>query len=152
MKINPCSYLKNDGTCGDFNLNLLRSEYPATSKCSNLIYNLALIPFIIKLARIWGSLATLIDNMLVSFPFEFISGVLPPDVFDHLPQFHIIENFYGRSSMVKFRLINDQLLSLLQSDLRMQRQPVRSRSLAPDGSFSPSGSSCLMKHMLMRPE
>ena len=73
---------------GDFNLDIL--SYGNNENTLNLLNSLtyqSLIPIITKPSRITNQTATLIDNIFINQPNEFVSGILISDISDHLPLF-----------------------------------------------------------------
>ena len=76
--------------CGDFNVNLLA---PDSSEFVNSMAEISLLPTISKPTRLSNSSATLIDNIFIKLPFNFVSGILVYDISDHLPIFIIRKNF-----------------------------------------------------------
>ena len=104
--------------CGDFNLNLLNySNCNNTLKFINLMNASSFIPVISKPSRITDNSATLIDNIYINQPSQFLSGLLTCDFSDHLPLFLHLGNFFVNPNNdnieheIKYRLINDVSLN-----------------------------------------
>ena len=101
----------------DFNFDLLKYEQ------NNIILNfinslssISLIPVITKPTRITDQTATLIDNIFISHPVNFNSGILISDISDHFPTFIHIKKFFCNSTdntnvKIEYRLINDETIS-----------------------------------------
>jgi len=75
--------------CGDFNIDLLRSDkHCGTKHFLDMLYSYGLFPMINKPTRVTSVSATLIDNIFTnSFSSESKSGILCNDISDHLPIF-----------------------------------------------------------------
>lgn len=94
--------------CGDFNVNLLS---PDPSEFLNSMAEISLIPTISKPTRITNTSASLIDNIFIKLPFNFISGILVYDISDHLPVFLIRKDFVPKKpnslpQNISYRAIN----------------------------------------------
>ena len=104
---------------GDFNFDLLKCEENGhTMNFINSLSSLSLIPVITKPTRITDKTATLIDNIFVSNPINFTSGIIVNDISDHFPVFfHKARIFLNKnsnlSSKIEYRLINDTTLGHL---------------------------------------
>jgi hypothetical protein len=73
---------------GDFNINLLQVDSNLkVSDFVNCVYSHSLFPSIYRPTRITSKSATLIDNIFVSDPNFYSSGLLTVDISDHLPIF-----------------------------------------------------------------
>ena len=107
--------------CGDFNLDLLKIQtINNVSDFYDNVNTLSLVPTITKPTRVSTNCHSLIDNILVSKPFNYSSGLLSFDVSDHFPIFIIYNNFFNQShsaETVEYRLINNITLEKLYSNL-----------------------------------
>ena len=107
----------------DFNLDIL--NYDNNENTLNLLNSLtsqSLIAIITKPSRIINQTATLIDNIFINQPNEFVSGILISDISDHLPLFILKRNLFTKKSSqqntnVKYRLINDSTITNLRQSL-----------------------------------
>ena len=84
----------------------------------NSLWSQSLNPIITKSSRITNQTATLIDNIFINQPNEFVSGILISDISDHLPLFILKLNLFTKISSqqntnVKYRLINDSTITNL---------------------------------------
>jgi len=116
---------------GDFNIDLLHYEtHNGTQHFLNSLNSLSLIPTISKPTRIseQGDVAngdrerftaTLIDNIFLDKPVNFVSGILTANVSDHLPVFLMKTNFFtiphneSYRKEIKYRRINEANLQNL---------------------------------------
>ena len=83
---------------GDFNVNLLNyNEHNQTNEFLDSLASNSFIPLILQPTRITSHSNTLIDNIFsnVIDP-DIISGNLTATISDHLPQFAIIPNMFGK--------------------------------------------------------
>ena len=65
----------------------------------NSFTSLSLIPIITKPSRITNQTATLIDNIFINQPNEFVSGILISDVSNHLLLFILKRNLFTKSPL-----------------------------------------------------
>ena len=84
--------------CGDFHIDLLNKDCNNSTSFLNTMYSLPLLPIISKPTRITDNSATLIDNLLISEPCNFESGILISDISDHFPIFFTGKNFFCTNS------------------------------------------------------
>jgi len=109
--------------CGDFNVNLLNIENNQDAQyLITTLQSTSYIPVISKPTRITDNSATLIDNIFLNCPINFVSGVLTCDISDHFPIFIIRKNFsspiVNSSPQVKqYRVINEVSLNNLYNSL-----------------------------------
>ena len=85
--------------CVDFNLDIL--NYDNNENTLNLLNSLmsqSLIPTITKPSQITDQTTTLIDNIFMTKPNGFVSGILISDVSDHLPLFILKWNMFKKKS------------------------------------------------------
>ena len=96
---------------GDFNFDLLKYNDNMTQNFLNSLTSLSLIPVISKPTRITDNTATLIDNILLSNPINFNSGIILTDISDHFPIYIQLNNLFSiyvcTSINIQYRLIND---------------------------------------------
>ena len=96
----------------------------------NSLTSQSLIPIITKPSRITNQTATLVDNIFINQPNGFVSGILIPDISDHLPLFIMKRSLFTKNSSqqnthVKYRLINDSTITnLRQSLLCLDLNPI----------------------------
>ena len=91
----------------------------------NLLYSLtyqSLISTITKPSRITNQTATLIENIFISQPNGFVSGILISDISDNFPLFILKRNLFTKKSSqqntnVKYHLINDSAITNLRQSL-----------------------------------
>jgi len=120
---------------GDFNVDLLNYETNnGTQYFINTMNALALIPTISKPTRISEQInrnnedperisATLIDNIFLDKPTNYIAGILTANISDHLPVFVIKKDFFlncnshSCQDTYKYRHINERNLQNLYSNL-----------------------------------
>ena len=107
--------------CGDFNLDFLKvNNNDLVAEFYDSMYSLSLVSTIFCPTRITDSSATLIDNIFITCPLNFISGILTADISDHFPVFVIVQNFFAEvfsDSYLEFRLVNDKTLNDLRTNL-----------------------------------
>lgn len=84
--------------CGDFKLNLLNADDPATSYITICMNSLSLIYLTTKPTKTAGPLSTIIDKVVTSFSYEFISGILLSGISHHLPVFLIRNDFFVKKA------------------------------------------------------
>ena len=102
---------------GDFNFDLLKyDENSSTLNFLNSLTSLSLIPVISKPTRITDNSATLIDNIFILNPINFISGIIISDISDHLPTFISIKNVFSNvnsdlKTKIQYRLINENSMN-----------------------------------------
>ena len=114
--INSCARNNYDEIVlnGDFNFDLFKQEENGVVlKFLNSLSSVSLIPVITKPTRITDQTATLIDNIFISNPINFTSGIIISDISDHYPIFINIKDIFSNKSdnpnmNIKFRLINDE--------------------------------------------
>ena len=108
--------------CGDFNYNLFESDDNNVMRFHNTLNSFSLIPVISKPTRIAQNSATLIDNICLRNPIDFIAGLFNIDISDHLPIFLIKENFFqspkpNQCKILTYRLINDDTIDLFRNNV-----------------------------------
>ena len=104
---------------GDFNINLM--NYDSDNNVSEFLNTLAsrsVTPVISKATRVSDSSATIIDNIFVSNPVNFTSGVLVTDISDHFPIFIVKHSFFIRQNIdqkvnISYRIINESTINNL---------------------------------------
>ena len=111
--------------CGDFNIDIM--NYDNDNNALELLCtmnSLALLPLISKPTRIdkVRDTATLIDNIFITNPHNYDSGILISDISDHLPIFVILNNILNNEvnkncTQIKYRLINDLTIGNLYDKL-----------------------------------
>ena len=106
--------------CGDFNVDYMKyGENNTISSFYNSLFALNMIPLITKPTRVIDSSCSLIDNILTSNPFNFISGVFQIDITDHFPIFAIFRDFFPshreKNTQISFRLTSDARLEALKT-------------------------------------
>ena len=114
--LNTCNKNKYDEIIlnGDFNFDLLKyEENGSTLNFINSLSSISLIPVITKPTRITDQTATLIDNIFISNPINFSSGIIISDISDHFPTFIHFEHFFIAKNSnpnvnIEFRPINDE--------------------------------------------
>ena len=91
---------------------------------SFLFLSNSLIPIITKPGSTTRSdpTVTLIDNIFITKPNQFVSGILISDVSDHLPLLILKRNlftkkFFQQNTNVKYRLNNDSTITNLRKSL-----------------------------------
>ena len=73
---------------GDFNIDLLRTQYNNNTKLFlNIMYSNYYFPVILRPTRITNNSCTLIDNIFINNPLITNSGLIICDISDHLPIF-----------------------------------------------------------------
>ena len=102
--------------CGDFNYDLLKiSSETRVSNFYDVVSTLTLVPTITKPTRIQAESYSILDNILISDPVDFKSGILTFDQSDHMPVFIIYRNLLNDIShiteTVEYRKITDQSLN-----------------------------------------
>jgi hypothetical protein len=125
--IQSCNNIKADHfiLCGDFNIDIMNYNNDNTAlELLCTINSLALLPLISKPTRIDKDrdTATLIDNIFITNPHNYNSGILISDISDHLPIFVILKNIIineavDRCIQIKYRLINDTTIGNLYDRL-----------------------------------
>ena len=101
---------------GDFNFDLLKyEENNITQDFLNTMNSQSLIPVISKPTRVTDSSATLIDNIFISNPINFTSGIIITDISDHFPIFINLRSVFSRNIddpniKIEYRLINDNTM------------------------------------------
>jgi len=112
---------------GDYNIDLLRSStHQSTSDFVNIMFSSSFVPLINHPTRITDTSATLIDNIFTNRHNEHacLSGILPTDVSDHFPIFHIIHhdndivNVHRHTPHYK-RIINNSTIETFKSNIQM---------------------------------
>lgn len=88
-----CNRNKMTLVCGDFNIDLLKSnEHEKTTEFINIMYSLSFYPLILRPSRITKDSVTLIDNIFINqMDIKTKSGRLITYITDHLPVFVGIE-------------------------------------------------------------
>ena len=106
---------------GDFNVDFLRYHHDsAVSRFFDDLYSVSLIPTITLPTRQMNECSSLIDNIFVSNPVNFESGVLNLDISDHLAVFFIYKNICERNLeplRIRYRVENEQCLENLYQEL-----------------------------------
>ena len=78
---------------GDFNLDLLKcTDDPTIQMFLNTLYAYSLLPVISKPTRITDYSATLLDNIFIKNPINYIAGSIISSLSDHYPVFCIFNN------------------------------------------------------------
>jgi hypothetical protein len=92
---------------GDYNINLLNTNvHTDTNTFVDNIFSHLFIPAISRPTRYSSNNSTLIDNIIVnSLSKNCISGILLSDISDHLPIFHIYDEFIVDSTPVPVKLV-----------------------------------------------
>ena len=111
--------------CGDFNIDIM--NYDNDNNALELLCtmnSLALLPLISKPTRIdkVRDTATLIDNIFITNPHNYDSGIFISDISVHLPIFVIQNNILNNEvnencTQIKYRLINDLTIENLYDKL-----------------------------------
>ena len=117
-----CSQTTDLYVCGDFNVDLLRSEEEArASSFYSSMAALSLIPTISKPTRITDTSCTLIDNIFTTNLSNFISGIFTIEIADHLPIFIIARNYFTYEPKLQikitYRVTNEQNMDKLYRGL-----------------------------------
>ena len=89
---------------GDFNIDLLQyNSHPMTSEFIDVMFSTYYIPLINRPTRVTDNSATLIDNIYTNCldNENSISGILPTDISDHFPIFHIIFDKHKSETITK---------------------------------------------------
>ena len=108
--------------CGDFNIDLFKIETHApTLEFLNRMHGMSFMPVISKPTRVTNTSATLIDNIFVSTPSLYTSGIFNNDISDHFPIFIIINNYIQHQEsgpvdkkVFRFRAINQYSLAAMR--------------------------------------
>lgn len=109
--------------CGDFNFDLLQLELNASTQLFfNTMQSYSFLPLISKPSRIADNSATLIDNIFITNPVDYISGIIISSISDHYPVFLIYKSLLtttNKSSQISFsyRKINNYTLSLFHDSI-----------------------------------
>ena len=111
--------------CGDFNVDLLTvGENALSFDFLNRMHGLSFIPVISKPTRVTNTSATLIDNIFISTPALYTSGIFATDISGHFPIFVKINDYFQHQAnsvtenkVVKYRLINENTVSALKDRL-----------------------------------
>ena len=117
------SVLKTIFICGVFNTNILKHDSDhGVNLFLDTMYSMGLYPLIDRPSRITNHSFTLIDNIFTnSSDYDNTSGLLIPDVSDHLPVFVICKypnlNRKTKNQLVKKRLVNSDTLDSLNDKL-----------------------------------
>ena len=121
-KISSINY--NQKLCilaGDFNLDFLKYHIdPAVSTFFDELYSVSMIPTITLPTRQVNDSSSLIDNIFISNPVNYKSGVMNVDISDHFAIFLIYENICERNNeprRIKYRLENEHCLYNLFCEL-----------------------------------
>lgn len=81
--------------CGDFNFDLLNSETDLNVQLFlNNMFSYSLLPLISKPTRVSNNSATLIDNIFLTTPVNYLSGIFISNVSDHFPVFVICKGLF----------------------------------------------------------
>ena len=111
--------------CGDFNLNLLRVQSDDNiAHFYDIINTLSLIPTITKPTKLTDNSQTLIDNIFISKPFNYVSGILTFDISDHFPIFVIFKDYFIQSTTnqtIEYRLINETSMQKMHHNLSIAK-------------------------------
>ena len=110
--------------CGDFNFDLLNMEDPQIQLFSTTLHSYSLYPLISKPTRIVANSATLIDNIFITSPVNFIAGSLITTLSDHYSVFMIHKDLLATSDhpsqiSYSFRKINHANLGQLYHALAL---------------------------------
>lgn len=113
--ITHCNHIKKDNfiLCGDFNIDIMNYHNDNNAlEFLNTLNSLALLPLISKPTRVTEDTATLIDNIFITNPQNYLSGILISDLSDHLPIFVILQNIISnggphKGHNIKYRIVND---------------------------------------------
>ena len=111
--------------CGDFNIDLLKIETHApTLEFLTRLNSNSFMPTISKPTRVTDTSATLIDNIFISTPALYTSGIFTNDISDHFPIFIIINNYFQQpdsllpgNRTIKYRSINDNTIAVMREML-----------------------------------
>lgn len=99
--------------CGDFNIDLMKSnEHAKTKEFVDIMFSLSFYPLIGKPSRIIKDSATLIDNIFTNVMGEkIIRGLLVTGVSDHLPVFTVLDTkskFNLRGNRHIYKLVREK--------------------------------------------
>ena len=117
---------------GDYNVDLLHfNTHQSTSDFINLMFSSSFIPLINHPTRVTEFSATLIDNIFTNRHDEsrHLNGILPTDISDHFPIFHIIYDdncaLNTHSNIPQYRrIINDSTVDNFNSNIQMSNWNV----------------------------
>ena len=114
--------------CGNFNIDLLKIDFHAPSLTFlNKMQALSFMPVISKPTRVTDTTATLIDNIFISTPTLYTSGIFTDDMSDHFQIFILINNYFNSDDItatnnksIKYRAINSHTLESFREKLLVQ--------------------------------
>ena len=111
--------------CGDFNFNFLNPNDNSCLELVNLMLLNSFLPLITKPTRVTADTATLIDNIFINRPVNYLSGIIMEPLSDHYPIFLIYKNVIvlansetSDSKFIKYRIINDSTVESLSIALQ----------------------------------
>ena len=101
--------------CGDFNFNILNQMNDGSClEFVNLMFLNSFLPVITKPTRVSGDSATLLDNIFINRPVNYLSGIIMEPLSDHYPIFLIYKNANNLansetrdSKLIKYRITSD---------------------------------------------
>ena len=104
--------------CGDFNADFFKySEDNNIAIFYDGMHSEGLIPTITKPTRSINSTYSLIDNIFISLPFNYSSGIFKADLSDHFPIFVMLESFFSdrqnQCQNISYRLSSEVRISNL---------------------------------------
>ena len=92
---------------GDFNFDLFKQdENGVVLRFLNSLSSVSLIPVITKPTRITDQTATLIDNIFISNPVNFTSGIIISDISDHFPIFIHLKTYSTTRVVILMKILN----------------------------------------------
>ena len=105
--------------CGDYNLDFLQISNDAKiAEFYDSLNSIFMLPTITGPTRITENTATLIDNIFVSKPFNYSSGIITLDLSDHYPIFLVYHEYFDgldKCNKIKYRNINEESLLRLSN-------------------------------------
>ena len=110
---------------GDFNYDLTRFESDQNVQYFlDTIQSHSLFPLISKPTRITDNTASLLDNILITRPVDFIAGIILSTLSDHFPVFCSYNNFFDNHYIppqifISYREVNQCTLQLLYDALQL---------------------------------
>lgn len=99
--------------CGDFNLDLINCDNNGeVADFLNLMHSFYLFPLITKTTRNddTNNSFTLLDNIFVGSPVEYISGIIKSDLSDHYPIFVMHRQIFPNPTLIECRTVNYRML------------------------------------------
>ena len=112
--------------CGDFNVNILDLESDTGHTFSNVMLSQSIMPVITKPTRIDDNNGTcsLLDNIFIPNPINYLLGLLLSGLSDHYPVFIICKDLLGSSHeyqsigrVIEYRNLSEANLSNFYADL-----------------------------------